>query len=112
MVILAIVAALAIGPMAQVAAFHVELPRFQFGFGSDGSGEGQFDLPTAVAVDGDGNVYVADQRNHRVQKFNSSGVFLDEWGSSGSGTGEFNQPHDVAVDGDGNVYVADLFDSI
>ena len=36
----------------------------------------QFDFPDGVAVDGSGNVYVADTSNNRIQKFNSSGVFV------------------------------------
>ena len=59
------------------------------------------------AVDGSGNVYVADQNNYRIEKFDSTGTFLTKWGSSGSGDGQFNQPTGVAVDGSGNVYVAD-----
>jgi hypothetical protein len=76
-------------------------------WGSVGSGNGQFDYPWGVAVDGSGNVYVADLWNHRIQKFTSSGVFLTKWGSVGSGNGQFMHPDAVAVDGSGNVYVAD-----
>ena len=38
-------------------------------WGSYGSGNGQFNGPTGIAVDGSGNVYVADQANNRVEKF-------------------------------------------
>jgi DNA-binding beta-propeller fold protein YncE len=38
-------------------------------WGSQGTGDGQFDLPAGVAVDGSGNVFVADSDNHRIQKF-------------------------------------------
>jgi len=60
-------------------------------------------------VDGTGNVYVADDGNHRIQKFNSSGTFLAKWGSEGSDDGQFNYPSGLAVDSGGNVYVADTW---
>ena len=58
-------------------------------------------------MDGAGNVFVADANNHRVQKFNSSGVYDSQWGSFGSGDGQFNFLHGLSVDGAGNVYVVD-----
>ena len=42
-------------------------------WGSFGSGNGQFNDPNGVAVDGSGNVYVADSNNNRIQKFSCSG---------------------------------------
>jgi DNA-binding beta-propeller fold protein YncE len=59
-------------------------------------------------VDGSGNLYVVDRLNHRVQKFDSEGVYLTEWGSFGSGVGEFNDATPIAVDADGEVFVGDL----
>src|SRR4029077_6939793 len=49
--------------------------------------EGMRRFPEAVAVDGEGNVYVADQLSFVVQKFNSAGTFVTEWGSYGGGAG-------------------------
>ena len=73
-----------------------------------GSDDGQFYYPEGIAVDGAGNVYVADgSYNSRVQKFDADGTFLAKWGSSGSGDGEFSSPSGIAVDGAGNVYVTD-----
>jgi hypothetical protein len=48
--------------------------------GSEGSGAGQLGGPQAVAVDDEGNVYVAEGRNHRIQKFDSEGNFLAAFG--------------------------------
>jgi streptogramin lyase len=75
--------------------------------GDWGSGDGEFDTPRGIAVDSDGNIYVADTNNDRIQKFDSDGNFITKWGSYGSGDSEFNEPWGVAVDSDGNVYVAD-----
>src|SRR2546422_805750 len=50
-------------------------------WGSMGSGDGQFDGPIGLAVDRNGNVFVADILNHRIQKFDKSGTFMTQWGS-------------------------------
>lgn len=74
------------------------------------SADGQFEQPNGVAIDADGNIYIADRNNERVQKFDSSGDFLLKWGSSGTGDGQFspnNGAVDLAVDSDGNIWVID-----
>ena len=71
-------------------------------FGSQGSLNGQFEAPTAIAVAGDGSIYVADSGNGRVQKFDSSGAFLLQILAGA--------PSGVAVDGLGNVYISDSED--
>lgn len=78
------------------------------GWGTIGTADGQFSSATeGLAIDGDGNVYVADIFNHRIQKFDADGRFLTKWGTLGTGDGEFNQPFNVAVDASGSVYVTD-----
>jgi len=69
--------------------------------------DGHFKNPSAVAVDTKGNVYVGDENNHRIQKFDSSGNFKLAWGSKGGLGGQFHNPWGVAVDTSGNVYVVD-----
>jgi len=80
---------------------------FVWAFGKFGSGNGQFYNPSSIAVDKDGNIYVADTLNHRIQKFDSDGNFLIKWGARGTGDAQFNSPQGVAVDNNGQVYVAD-----
>jgi len=75
---------------------------------TSGSANGQFNNPTGVAVDNrNGNFYVADYLNHRIQKFTADGTFITKWGSEGTGNGQFKKPAGVAVDQDGNLYVAE-----
>ena len=79
--------------------------------GSRGSGEGEFNFPNGISIDGDGNIYVADTRNHRIQKLDSNGLFIKSWGTKGSGDGEFNLPMGIGVSDLGFVYVADSFNN-
>jgi DNA-binding beta-propeller fold protein YncE len=91
--------------------------QFLATWGSAGSGDGQFNfiwgdpnhnLPGAgLAFDAQGNLYITDMGNVRIQKFDSNGKFLAKWGSQGTGDGQFARPLDLAVDAQGNVYVID-----
>jgi streptogramin lyase len=87
---------------------HAETYSLVTKWGSSGSADGQFNSPIGVDVDFSGNVYVADNCNFRIQKFDSNGTFLTKWGSRGSGDGQFEFPYGIAVDSSGSVYVSDL----
>jgi tripartite motif-containing protein 71 len=85
-------------------------------WGTSGSGEGQFvsagqSGPEDITVDQEGNIYVADRLNNRIQKFDSEGNFLAAFGGEpdrdGVGGGQFYMPSGIAVDGEGNIYVLD-----
>ena len=88
------------------------------GFSGDGGPavQAQLNLPHGVAVDGSGNVFIADTNNHRIRKVDSSGTITTIAGTGVSGfsgdggpavQAQLNLPHGVAVDGSGNVFIAD-----
>ncbi len=68
---------------------------------------GQFSVPTNVAVDADGNLYVTDMYNNRVEVFDADGNFIRAWGKAGDRPGTFSRPKGIAIDADGHVWVAD-----
>jgi sugar lactone lactonase YvrE len=68
---------------------------------------GDFSKPTAVAVDHDGNLYVCDTLNNRVEIFDADGKFVSTFGKAGDGPGYFSRPKGVAIDSDGHIWVAD-----
>jgi DNA-binding beta-propeller fold protein YncE len=69
---------------------------------------GQFNRPSGVAVDAEDQVYVVDTYNHRIQKFRSTGAFVQQWGVIGSGPGELRYPWGIDVNSTlGRAYVSD-----
>lgn len=68
---------------------------------------GDFAAPQGVALDKDGNVYVTDTLNNRVEIFDADGAFISQFGKHGDGPGYFARPKGIAVDSDGHVWVAD-----
>jgi sugar lactone lactonase YvrE len=68
---------------------------------------GDFAKPTGIAVDRDGNLYVADTLNARVEIFDADGTFIRAFGRRGDGPGYFAMPKGVAVDCDGHIWVSD-----
>jgi DNA-binding beta-propeller fold protein YncE len=76
--------------------------------GGKGAGKGEFDSPTGIAVDGNGNILVADTNNGRIEKFSPTGTFLSIIGTKGSGHGQLGEPNGIAIDRAGNIYVAEV----
>lgn len=91
-----------------------------FGYGGDGSAATAAELssPGDLAIDGVGNLYIADTSNHRIRRVDPNGTITTV---AGTGTGGYSGdggaataaklffPYGVAVDGAGNLYIADTY---
>jgi trimeric autotransporter adhesin len=90
------------------------------GFSGDGGPalSAQLYFPMGLAIDGSGNIYIADYWNHRIRKINTSGIITTVAGNgvagfSGDGglatSAKLNSPSKIAVDFAGNLYIADTW---
>ncbi len=75
--------------------------------GGIGTEEGKFYKPTHVIVDKEGNLYVNDFFNLRVQKFDAAGNFLKVFGQPGDNLGSFARPKGIGIDREGHLYAVD-----
>jgi len=99
-------------------------------FGTSGTGKGQVDAPWGLDVDAEGNLWVADRNNNRVEKYSPTGQFLLTVGGevnktthgnictaasgntcgigvAGSGSSQFREPLDIAVTASNDLWVTD-----
>jgi DNA-binding beta-propeller fold protein YncE len=109
--------------------------KYLLEWGKRGTGPGEFGLPHNVVVDAQGQVYVTDRDNQRIQVFDANGKFLREWTGTGGVSGlamtadgrivtgnvvrdlngnvvvklpDAAAAHGAAVDSAGNIYLAQL----
>ncbi len=91
--------------------------QFVASFGNSGSpaaedpsgGLGLFFGPRAIVLIGDDQLLVTDTGNHRLQRLDRNGNFLQAAGSLGNQLGQFDEPVGLAVGPDGSIYVADTW---
>jgi DNA-binding beta-propeller fold protein YncE len=99
--------------LATIFRYDLNNHQLKGQFAGRGSADGQLNYPTHVCVTGDGNIFVTDALNFRIQVFSAEGKFLKKFGSAGDNPGYLARPRGVAVDSDGNIYVVDgLFDNV
>ena len=90
----------------------------EYGYGGDGGPavDAQLSRPWGVAVDGEGNLYIADSSDHRIRKVDSSGFITTIAGTGASKFGgdggpavdaQLSSPTGMTVDDEGNLYIAD-----
>ncbi|PON12221.1 hypothetical protein C2W62_40730 [Candidatus Entotheonella serta] len=73
--------------------------------------DGKFFWPTSVALDSQGNAYVADERFNRISIFTKDGEWVGKWGEPGDGDGEINRPSGLAFDANDNLYMVDSWNN-
>jgi sugar lactone lactonase YvrE len=87
------------------------------GFHDDANGlKASFNQPNGIAIDATGNIFIADQLNHRIRKINREGAVSSFAGSGIAGSADnvegalanFNHPRTIAIDKIGNLYVGDV----
>ena len=105
-------------PSATVGEITTFAGTGEHGFGGDSGTavQARLRVPTSVAVDGAGNLFIADKDNHRIRKVDSSGIITTVAGSGVAGFGgdggsalnaQLAHPWWIAVDGSGNLFIAD-----
>ncbi|RED56233.1 stalk domain-containing protein [Cohnella lupini] len=89
------------------------------GFNDDVVASAAFDQPSGLAIDGQGNVYIADANNNSIRKISKDNKVTTLAGNGNLGSADgvggkatFYSPSDVAVDAQGNVYVADTLNNV
>jgi DNA-binding beta-propeller fold protein YncE len=75
--------------------------------GKRGVNDGEFNFPLMIETDKNGELYVIDSANFRVQRFDAEGKYSSSFGKVGTQFGNFSRPKGIAVDDEGKIYVVD-----
>ena len=81
--------------------------KLLFKFGKPGSGVGELFHPTNIATGPEGDLYVVETSNFRVQRFTPEGKPVRFYGKIGDELGSFSRPKGIALDHQGRLYVGD-----
>lgn len=96
-------------PMHRLAIFSLDGTFLNY-VGGRGTEPGQFNYPLDVDFDADGDLFVLDALNARVQRFHWDGAvyrYVSHFGEHGTATGSFQMPKSLAVTRSGHVYITD-----
>ena len=91
----------------EVLEYVPPAPTFKSSFGVAGSGDGQQSRPIDIALAPNGDLFVLDWSQNRVQRFDQTGKYISKFGSAGTENGQFKGPTSIEIDPSGNLYVAD-----
>jgi len=91
----------------QIQVLEKTTGRLLFKFGKPGSGEGELFHPTNIALGPDGDIYVVETSNFRVQRFTAEGKPVRTYGTVGSAPGSFARPKGIAMDKAGRLLIGD-----
>ncbi|MAE69073.1 MAG: hypothetical protein CME06_01245 [Gemmatimonadetes bacterium] len=96
------------GPGRSAVESLPESYEFMLAWGEPGDEPGQFQAVNSIAVAPDGTIYTGELHGLRIQRFTSTGVFLDSWGEPGEEPGRFVGIRGLTVAPWGDVYVSDV----
>ncbi len=91
----------------RIVVFDAQTGKFLYNIAKRGKGNGELNLPREATIAPDGNLYVVDGGNFRIQVFTQQGKYVRTFGAIGRRSGQFSRPKGLAADADGNIYVAD-----
>ncbi len=92
---------------AVVSTSATEAWHYTSEFGAEGTADGEMTNPGAVVVASNGDLWILDTGNNRVEEFNRAGEYLRQFGSAGSGDGQLSAADGLAIDSHGDIWVLD-----
>jgi len=95
----------------RVQKFQLNRKSVLFEIQGAGNADGQFNRAEGLSLSPEGNLFVADSCNHRIQVFSADGTFLKSLGKAGTARGEFSYPYDIRIDDVGNQYICEFGNS-
>lgn len=91
----------------QVQVLDKRTGKLVFKFGGPGSNAGEMFHPTNIAIGPEGDIFVVETSNYRVQRFAADGKPVRMYGEAGAEFGTFSRPKGIAIDRAGRLYVGD-----
>jgi YD repeat-containing protein len=82
-------------------------PSYKSTFGTLGSEDGKLKAPGDIALAANGDLFIVDRGNNRIERLNQEGKFVSKFGSEGTANGQFKRPCAIATDPSGYLWVAD-----